>query len=221
MNAPTPVRRWAGALGLPAFFLALIGATLTDPLDDSADGTTQVHQAVAHLGALKATFALELLAAALMVAATMGIVGAVRARGAALAGAGAVLGVLGGVGLAMIGTGHVYLAALAQAGSTDAGQVVSARDSVAGPLGLLFFAAPLAVVVLCAAVVRAGLAPWPLLVVVGVFVLLEVVPTPFEELPALIAGLVAAGWTATALVAADRRAVVLPGRRSAAPVAAA
>jgi hypothetical protein len=48
-----------------------------------------------------------------------------------------------------------------------------------------------------------------------------VVPTPFEELPALIAGLVAAGWTATALVAADRRAVVLPGRRSAAPVAAA
>jgi hypothetical protein len=117
--------------------------------------------------------ALELVAAALLIAATMAIVGAVRGRGSGLVGNGAVLGVLGGVGLAAIGTGHVYLTALVASGTSDGARILSARDAAAGPLALLFFAAPLAVVFLCAAVVRTGLAPWPLLVVVGAFVMLS------------------------------------------------
>ena len=46
---------------------------------------------------------------------------------------------------------------------------------------------------------RAGFARWPLLVVVGVFAVLEVVPTPVGELPALVAGLIAFCWLAIAL----------------------
>src|SRR6476469_870466 len=132
-------RRWAGALALPAFFLTLVGATLADPLDDAAGGATQVRQAAGHLAAVQLTFTLELVAAALLIAATMGIVGAVRGRGSGLVGAGAVLGVLGGVGLAAIGTGHVYLAALAASGTSDGEGILSARDDVAGPLAVLFF----------------------------------------------------------------------------------
>jgi hypothetical protein len=215
------VRRWAGALALPAFFLTLVGATLADPLDDAAGGATQVREAAGHLAAVKLTFAFELLAAVLLIAATMGIVGAVRGRGSGLVTGGSVLGVLGGVGLAAIGTSHVYLAALAASGTPDGAAILSARDAVAGPLALLFFAAPLAVVFLCAAVVRAGLAPWPLLVVVGAFVVLELVPTPFGELPALIAGLVAGTWAASALLGAGPRTSDRVDHRTAAPVPAA
>src|SRR4051812_10250413 len=116
---PSATRRRAGALALPLFFLALIGATLTDPLDDSASGGVQVRQAAAHLGAVRLTAVLELLAAALFLGATMAVVGRVRGRGSAVAGSGAVLGILGGIGLAMIGTGHVYLYAIAASGTSD------------------------------------------------------------------------------------------------------
>jgi hypothetical protein len=193
-------RRIAGALCLTLVFPALIAATLADPLDDDAAAAAQVRQAAAHLAAVRTTFLLELLAAVLFLGATMAVVGAVRGRGSAVANAGAVLGVLGGAGLTLIALGHVYLYAFAASGSRSAGQVLDARDAAVGPLPLLFFAAPFAAVVLCVAAVLARLAPWPLLVVAGVFGILEFVPTPLGELPALMAGLVAFGWTAAGLL---------------------
>ncbi len=215
---PSTTRRWAGALALPAFFLALIGASLADPLDDAADGGAQVGQAADHLGALQLTYALELLAAVLFLGATMAVVGAVRGRGSGVANAAAVLGLLGGIGLALIGTGHVYLYAMAASGTTDGSGIVAARDAGTGPLMLLFFAAPLGVVLLCAAAVRSGLVRWPLLVVAGTFVVLEFVPTPFGEIPALIAGLVAFTWLAVGLLTAGRQRTPepspMPGTRT-------
>lgn len=202
---PSATRRWAGAISLPLFFLALIGASAADPLDDSAQSASQLHQAAGHLGRLQTTFLLELLGAALFLAATMAIVGAVRGRGSGVANAGAVLGILGGVGLAMIGVNHVYLHALAASGTSDAVHVLAARDDVAGPLPVLFFAAPFAVVLLCAAAWRGGLVRWPLLVVAGAFLVLEFVPTPLGEVPALVCGLVAFAWIAVALLTTGRR----------------
>ena len=76
----------------------------------------------------------------------------------------------------MIAVGHVFLYALAASGTADGVRVLAARDAAAGPLPLLFFAAPFAIVVLCGAAVRGGLVRWPLLVVAGAFLLLEYVP---------------------------------------------
>lgn len=217
---PSATRRWAGAISLPLFFLALIGADVSDPIEDqTATPSEQLHQAVGHLGRLHTTFLFELLAAALFIAATMAIVGAVRGRGSGIANAGAVLGVLGGVGMAMIGVNHVYMHALAASGTSDGVAILAARDSASGPLPVLFFAAPFAVVVLCVAAFRGGLVRWPLLVVAGAFLLLEFVPSPLGELPSVVCGLVAYGWIAVALVTAGRREPAAAGASDRAAVA--
>jgi hypothetical protein len=205
-NLPSPTRRWAGALALPLVFVALIVATLADPVEDSASAGDQLKQAAGHLGRLQLTFLAELTAAGLFIAAVMTVVGMVRGRGAGLANTGGVVGILGGVGLALIGTSHVYLYALTASGTGDAARVLAARDAVAGGIVVLFFAAPLAVVLLCAAVVRSGAVAWPLLVVAGAFLVLEFVPTPAGELPALVAGLVAFGWIGLARITDGRAA---------------
>ena len=198
MDTTTAVllRRRAGATCLVLFFPALVGATLADPLDDSASATAQLRQAVGHLGQLHLTFLLELLAAVLFVGASMGVVGAIRRRGAGWANAAGVVGALGAVGLSLISMAHVYLYALAASGTADGDRVLAARDAVAGWVVPFFFAAPLAVVLLGVAAFRAGFGRWPLLVVVGVFAVLEIVPTPVGELPALIAGLIVFCWLA-------------------------
>jgi hypothetical protein len=203
-NLPSPTRRWAGALCLPLFFVALIGASIADPVEDgTATPAEQLRQAAAHLGRLQTTFLLELSAAALFLAATIAIVGRLRGPGSGLANAGAVLGLLGGVGMTMIAVGHVFLHALAASGSSDGVRILAARDAAAGPLPLLFFAAPFAIVLLCGAAVRGGLAHWPLLVVAGALLVLEYVPSPLGELPSLVCGLVAYSWIALALVIGD------------------
>jgi hypothetical protein len=201
MEARTAVllRRRGGAICLMLFFPALIGATLADPLDDSAAQPAQLRQAAGHLGQLHLTFLLELVGALLFVGASMGLVGAIRRRGAGWANAAGVAAAFGAVGMSLISMAHLYLYALAASGTADGAGVLAARDSVAGWIVPLFFAAPLAVVLLGVAAFRAGFARWPMLVVVGVFAVLEIVPTPLGELPALIAGLVAFCWLAIAL----------------------
>ena len=193
------LRRWAGAVCLVLFFPALIGATLADPLDDSASQPAQLRQAAGHLGQLHLAFLLELLGALLFLGASMAVVGAIRRRGAGWANGAGVVGAVGVVGLSLISMAHVYLYALVASGTADGDRVLAARDSVAGWVVPFFFAAPIAVVLLGVAAFRAGFARWPLLVVVGVFAVLEIVPTPVGELPALVAGLVAFCWLATAL----------------------
>lgn len=206
-NLASPIRRWAGALSLPVFFLAMIGASLADPVEDETAATPaeQLRQAAAHLGRLQTAFVCKLLAAVFFLAATAAVVGRIRSRGAGLANAGAVLGLLGGVGLTMISVAHIYLHALAASGSSDAVRILAARDSAAGPLPLLFFAAPFAIVLLCGAAVRAGFVRWPLLVVTAAFLLLEFVPSSLGEVPSLVCGLVAYTWIALALVSGPRR----------------
>ena len=58
-------------------------------------------------------------AAALSIGVTMAIVGAVRDRGAALANTGAVLGILGAVGMSAIGIHQLFIAAFAASASPD------------------------------------------------------------------------------------------------------
>lgn len=217
---PSATRRWAGALSLPLFFLALIGASVADPIEDeTASPAEQLRQAAGNLGRLHTTFLLELLAALLFLAATMAIVGRLRGRGSGLANAGAVLGVVGGVGMAMIGVNHVYMYAMAASGTSDGLHILAARDSTAGPLPLLFFAAPFAIAVLCGAAVRGGLVRWPLLVVAAAFLVLEYVPSPLGEVPSLVCGLIAYTWIAVALIGSGRREAAAVGeQRTAVPV---
>ncbi len=204
--APSAVRRWAGALSLPLLFATLVGATFADPLDDRAAAVEQARQATGHLPQLQLTFLFELLAAALMIAVTMTVVGVVRGRGSAVANAGAVLGTLGGVGLSLIAMAHVYLYAIVASGTADGAAVLAARNAGAGFVTPLFFAAPLALVVLAVAAVRARLVPWPVLVIIGVFLVLEVMPLlPGGELFPLLAGLVAYTWIALRIISRPGR----------------
>jgi hypothetical protein len=205
-NVVSPIRRWAGALSLPLFFLAMIGASLADPVEDeTATPAEQLHQAAAQLGRLQTAFVLELVAAVFFLAATAAIVGRLRDRGAGLANAAGVLALLGGIGLTMIAVAHIYLYALAVSGSADALRILAARDSAAGPLPLLFFAGPFAIAIFCGAAVRGRLVRWPLLVVTAAFLLLEYVPSPLGEVPSLVCGLVAYTWIAIAMIAAPSR----------------
>lgn len=218
---PSATRRWAGAISLPLFFVAALGSTISDPIEDqTATPAEQLHQAAAHLGRLQATVLFELLAAVLFVASTMAVVGAVRGRGSGVANAGGVLGILGAIGMAMIGVNHVYMYALAASGSSDALRILDARDAAAGPLPLLFFAGPFALAVLCVAAFRGGLVRWPLLVVAGAFLLLEYIPTPLGEVASFVVGLVAYSWIAIAMVSAGRReaAAVASTDQTAVPV---
>lgn len=215
--APSATRRWAGALSLPLLMAALIGATLADPLDDRAPNADQLRQAAGHLPALRLTFLLELLAAALMIAMTMTMVGALRGRGSGIANAGAVLGTLGGVGMSLIAMAHVYLYAIVASGTPDGAAILAARDAAAGAVVPLFFAGPLAVLTFPIAAVRAGLVRWPVLVVMGVFLGLQLVPNlPGGELPSLLAALVAYVWIAGRLLATGE---LMPARRERWPAA--
>ena len=101
------LRRRTGAICLVLFFPALIGATLADPLDDSASQPAQLHQAVGHLGQLHLAFLLELLGALLFLGASMGVVGAIRRRGAGWANGAGVVAAFGAVGLSLLSMAHL------------------------------------------------------------------------------------------------------------------
>ena len=204
---PSATRRWAGALSLPLFFLALIGATVSDPVEDeTATRPSSCARRRRTSAGCRRPSCSSCWPRCCSSPRRWRSSGRLRGRGSGLANAGAVLGILGGVGLTMIAVGHVFLYALAASGTSD-GVARSSRPGTRRPARCRCCSSPhrSPIAVLCGAAVRGGLVRWPLLVVAGAFLVLEYVPSPLGEVPSLVAGLVAYAWIAVALVGTRRR----------------
>jgi hypothetical protein len=207
---PDGVRRIAGALCLPALFVALLATGPLDPFDDQAAPAVQLRQVPGHVGLVRALGWVELVSAALAVGVVLCWAGLTRGRGRGVANVGVVLGALGSVGLALVGVHHWVLAALD--GAPGGAAALTRLDEIAGPgIVALMFATPVALLLFTIAGFRAGLVPVPVLVLMVLFMLGELTPgLPGGELVPLVVGLVAQVWTAVAL---------LRGEPAAAPVA--
>ena len=189
------IRRLVGAISIVGLFGSLIEATAIDPLDDSASPAQQLVQTAAHLPAVQSLAVLELLMAVFATGTIFTIVGAVRGRGVALASAGGVVGALGVVGMTLIAANHLFMVGLVGAGS-PAGVLDSFRAS-AGFVMPLFFATPVALLLLAASAWRAHLTTWIPFAVVALFFALDLVKfLPGGELIPLIVGF--AGYSAIA-----------------------
>lgn len=212
MPAPEPtlpsgqltLPRSLGAACLPALFLVMIVGTAIDPLDDSADSATTFRQAAGHLGAVHVLAWLELLTGVLCIAGLLTVTGAIRGRGAGWATAAGGLGVLAGLGQAVISLNHFVVIGLA---GTDlaAGQRTAALDGfhhAGGPVVVLFFLLPIALPVAGVAAWRAGLTSRAILVPALLFLLTATIPgAGVAQFVPLVVGLVLGGWLAKALTA--------------------
>lgn len=170
----TRLRRYTAGAALILFPVLLV---VQAPIDPAMGGTGEVMYTAAteHRGALTASAVLLILSGMLMVPAVMGIVRQARDRGAGLANAGAVLGVLGGFG--HFGIALFYVIALALPGGSRPEMVAFVERLNASPvLGAIAFPLilcfGLGVLVLAWAALRAGLVGWwgPVLVTVVVLV---------------------------------------------------
>jgi hypothetical protein len=193
------LRTWAGAICLPALPLTLLITNLIYPQVEHTPEAELAAAAANPTGAQLSAFT-YLGAAALSIGVTMAIVGAVRGRGAGLANAGAVLGILGGVGMSAIGIHQLLIAAFAASGSPDTLEILGNLGSLVGPLPILFFAAPLAMLVLIASAARAGFVPKTAAALMVPFVLIDKVPVPNAELLQMVLGLLVFGWVGWCLL---------------------
>jgi hypothetical protein len=198
---PSALRRRAGAVSLVGMFTALILSSLTDPLGAKHDNAADLRDAAGHLGALQASSMLELLAAMFAIGAIAAFLGVVRQRGAGLANGGAVIGIPGCVGMALIGAHGLFLDALVRSHASNSLQILDQLQTAAGPVQILFFAMPVAVVLLIAAAVRARIAPMAVFVLAVAFFVADSIPgLPGGEFVALAIGLITFGWIAGRIV---------------------
>lgn len=199
---PSLPRRWAGALCLVAFFLVMLATTLSDPVENSDPVRAQLATIASQRATVQRLAWLELLAALLFVGVVMTLVGLTRRRGTGLGNAGAVVGVCGAIGMSMISLHHFFLIALVDANQSTAVAVSDRLDALVGPALFPFlFAAPISLVLLCAAVARARLVPWTCFAGAVVFALIDLVPgVPHAEVIQMLVGLVTFGWVAVQMI---------------------
>jgi hypothetical protein len=107
---------------------------------------------------------------------------------------GAVLGILGVVGMSAIGIHQFFVAAIANTGSPDGLEILYALGPLIGPLPILFFATPLAMLVLVASAHRAGFVPKTAAVLMVLFVLIDKAPVSHAETLQMVLGLFVFGW---------------------------
>ena len=193
------LRRRAGALCLPATFVVMIaGTALLDPLDDTANETVTVHDAVGHAGQIAALGWLEILTALLSLAGVLTVVGAVRARGAGWATATAVFAALASVGFVGIALNHFVVSGLTDSTlSTDQRvEALTRFHHAGGPLVVLFIIGVLGFVLAAVAAWRSRLSSPLVLVPAAGLLVASVAPGDVAEYVAFVAGLVMAAWIA-------------------------
>ncbi|HVN12090.1 MAG TPA: hypothetical protein VMT69_08345 [Kineosporiaceae bacterium] len=193
-------RRIVCTLALPLLPLVLLAATLVSPTD-STDNATQLRAAAAHPVPWAAAAFLELLAVVVMALAVAAVVLAVHDRGVRVANIGGLLGVLGTVGMAAIAFRHVFISGLATIDVSQALRALDSVDATFGPVALpLMFLGPVALVVLSASAVRAGLAPVWIPFGAVVFLVVDMLPIPDAEVVQMAIGIVTFGVLARGLL---------------------
>jgi len=201
LNPSLQRRRVVGAATLPLLFVCVMATNLIDKIDDSGSAAHQIRQAHEHLSTLRPLAILDLLAAALGVGVIATFLDAVRGRGRIWVNVAALIGALGVAGQALIGAHQLFLYALASYDLANAAAVSKGLDNAAGPIAMLFFALPAALVLFGIGAWRADLIPTPGLALVLLFVLTNAVPAGGPlELIGLLIGLAAFGWIGLALL---------------------
>lgn len=189
------VRRTVTALALPALPLALLLGTLIAPTDSTKNGP-QLTAAAAHPARWQTAAGFEVLGAILLALGATAVVGAIRrGRGVGLANAGGLLAILGSLGLMGIALHHFFVYGLAATDRTVALHALDRLDNgAAGPIVFpLMFAGPIALVVLSAAAVRAGLVPRWTIAGAVVFFVSDMLPIPGAEILQMAVGLATFG----------------------------
>jgi hypothetical protein len=205
-------RRWTAAIALPATFAALIASTLLDHLNESGPIAAQVTATRADPSAVATLGLVEMLAAALLGLAVLGLVGEIRSRGHVLATAAGVVGVLGVVGMTAISVNHLQLAAGAAVDPAHTAAVIDRMHASIVVIVPLFFAAPIALLLLAIAARRARLAPlWGFVLLVAFFVIDLIPVLPGGELIPLVLGLAGSLGVASRLVRPERPTVAEQG----------
>lgn len=199
------LRRTVGALCLPATFLViLIGTPLLDPLDDSADEATTLHQALGHAGQIAGLGWAEILTAILSIAGLMTVVGAVRTRGAGWANATGVITVLSAGGLIGIAMNHFLVSGLTSSSLGAAQRVEALKQfhSAGGPVVVLIMLSVLGFVAAAVAAWRSGLSSRLVLVPAAALLVVSFAPGEASEYASAAAGLVTTAWIARDLLRA-------------------
>ncbi len=201
-----PARRIAGALTLPAMFLALLATGPLDPLDDNGSNAEQLRLAAGQLARLQTLALVEVAASILLVGVVLAFAGRTRSRGQVLGNIGVALGVPGALAMVLIALHHVLLGVLASQPLAIGTQVLAGLDAAVMPFLLpLMFCGPISLAVLALAGWRAGFVPLPALVFALLFGITDWLPMlPGGELIPLLFGLVGFGWTAVVLLRTGR-----------------
>jgi len=200
MSHAAAFRRRAGAATIVAFFLVLLAGTLIEPTDSHANAD-QLRAAALHSGAAQAAAWCEILAGVLAPVVVLTLMHIVRGRGAALAHTGGILGILGSVGGTLIGLHGLFIVALANQGGATGSAVLARLDHIAPAITVLFFALPVALVLLAVAAVRGGYAPRWVIAVAVLFLLCDFAPVPGAEIIQMVLGLAAFGRIARSIFA--------------------
>ena len=200
MSHAAAFRRRAGAATIVAFFLVLLAGTLLEPTD-SHTNSDQLRAAALHSGAAQAAAWCEILAGILAPVVVLTLVHIVRGRGVVLAHVGGILGILGSIGGTLIGLHGLFIVALADQGSATGTAVLSRLNHIAPAITVLFFALPVALVLLAVAAVRGGYAPRWVIGVAVLFLLCEFAPVPGAEIVQMVLGLAAFGRIARSIFA--------------------
>lgn len=185
-----PGRRWIAAIALPGTFAGLIVSTVLDRLNEFGPTAGQVAAAHADPSAVSTLGLVELLNAALLGLTVLGLVGAIRRRGHVVATAAGVVGILGVVGMTAIAVNHLQLAAAAAVDPAHTAAIVDRMHASIVVIVPLFFAAPVALLLLAIAARRARLAPTWAFVLLLAFFAIDLIPVlPGGELIPLVIGL--------------------------------
>lgn len=189
---PSTFRRRLGAASIVAFFLVLLAGGIIAPTD-SHKNADQLAAAATHPARVQAMAWLAIVASMLAPVVVLTLVHLVRRRGVVLAHLGAIVGIVGSIGMAAIGVHALFVIAIAQRGGSSGVAVLDRLNHLAPAMLVLFFLLPLALVLLAGAAARAGLAGrW---VVAGAiaFLVADQLPLPGVEVVQQLIGLAVFG----------------------------
>lgn len=193
------LRRIVGALCLPTIFVVmLVGTPLLNPLDDRADESATLHQALGHSGQIAALGWAEILTGVLTIAGLMTVVGSIRTRGAGWANATGVVTVVSAAGLIGIAMNHFLISGLTSSSlsMTQRVEAFTKFHDAGGPIVVLIMIGALGFVTAAVAAWRAGLSS-PLILVPAVALLVaSTAPGDAAEYASQVAGLVTGAWLA-------------------------
>jgi hypothetical protein len=181
---------------LPLFPVVLLVADLVSPTD-STDNGDQLAAAAAHSGAWQAAALLELLAAILL---PIAVAAALRGVAGRVATSARVVGVLGGMGMTLIASRHLFVYGLTAVDHASALAVLDRIDGSAADVAILFMiAGPLSLIVLAAALLRAGVVGRAVVVGAVLFFVSDMLPIPAEEIVQMLIGIATFGYVALRL----------------------